>query len=91
VTTADVQTYIETAMAEEYHYAAKPGTVRVIEDPQVRETYAARFEDPRHGTVDLLFITGGETGETRAILDRTLEEVEYASWPPHSGRLQFFV
>lgn len=90
MTTADVKRYIEGPMAEEYDYRAKEGTVRVARDPKVTGTYAARFEDLRDGTVDLLFITREEDGTPDEVLSRTLEEVEYERWPPRSGPLQFF-
>jgi hypothetical protein len=74
----------------------EPGTVKVIHDPHVTGTFAARFQDRARGvngvpaTIDLLFITAGEDGSPEDILDRTLEEVEYETWPPRSGGLQFF-
>jgi hypothetical protein len=80
-----------------YDYRPKPKTVKVHPDPQVRGTYAVRFTDQNEeiGQVDLLFITAYDqeqdpTATAAQILERTLEEVEYETWPPRSGGLQFF-
>lgn len=77
MTTADVKRYIETTMPLTYSYRAQDGTAEVYADPQVPGTFAARFQDNFDRPVHLLFVTGGEAGTTDAILDRTLEEVEY--------------
>jgi hypothetical protein len=88
--TADV---IKTWLAAQtsYDYRADPATIEVVPDPRVTGTWAAQFTDLKYREpVQLLFVTGGETGSDAEVLDRCLEEVEFDSWPPVSGNLQFF-
>lgn len=76
---------------EGYTYRPDRDSIRVTEDPQVRDTWAVRFNDlADERVVDLLFILGSEEGSISEVLDRCLEEVEYTSWPPVSGNLSFF-
>lgn len=72
--------------------------VRVMEDPAVSGTWAARVDvdagEDGPGHVDLLFITrafGTDAGTVPDLLDETCEEVEFTAWPPKSGALQFFL
>lgn len=94
MTTAEVKLWIETKMQGSYDYHPQPGSVEVMPDPKVPGTFAARFTDTeRDGeNVDLLFITGQGPSDVDddAVLDATLEEVEFESWPPASGDLKFF-
>jgi hypothetical protein len=86
---------------DSYTYKPDPATIEVIADPQVSGTWAVQFTDLENadtegGVVQLLFVTGWETSQhpgapAEQILDATLEEVEFESWPPRSGSLRFFV
>lgn len=88
----DVVRWIENHIGDSYEYKPKPGTIKVIRDPKVDGTFAARFYDLGYDEVtDLLFVTGGVEGTIEEILDRTLEGVEFESWPPQSGSLKFFI
>lgn len=74
-----------------YDYRPDADTIRVKADPQVDGTFAVRFIDYQsEATVDLLFVTGSEEGTVAEVLEATLEEVEFTSWPPTSGGLSFF-
>ena len=77
-----------------YTYRPDASTIRVMEDPQVRGTWAVRFTDyEEERTVDLLFVTEQHSPEAQTdieILEETLEEVEFEQWPPKSGSLKFF-
>jgi hypothetical protein len=90
----DVKKWIEGEMAESYDYRPDPGTVKVMRDPRVHETFAARFKWNGE-TVDLLFITGhcpnaDDPNDPASVLEAVLEEVEFDTWPPVSGDLRFF-
>jgi hypothetical protein len=61
-----------------------------MRDPQVPTTFAVRFRQDGD-LVDLMFVTGGEEGETDEVLSRTLEDAEFDIWPPVSGSLKFFL
>ena len=91
MTKAAVKKWIETKMSEDYIYKPQPGTVEVFSDPEVAGTYAARFKDDEYDGehTHLLFVTGTESGSDDEILSRCLEEVEFTTWPPTSGPLQF--
>jgi hypothetical protein len=77
---------------EYYDYRAQANTIEVMEDPKVPQTFAVQFKDQNRdiGTVQLLFVCGGEEGTPEEILDTCLEDVEFEQWPPQSGRLQIF-
>lgn len=77
---------------DSYTYRPRAGTVEVVEDPQVPDTFAVRFTNDADAarSVDLMFICGNEEGTDDEVLDRCLEEVEFTAWPPVSGALRFF-
>lgn len=79
---------------DDYDYQPDPDSIRVMKDPQVRGTFAVRFNDlDSERVVDLLFITEQRSeglDSVDDVLSETLEEVEYESWPPKSGSLRFF-
>jgi hypothetical protein len=77
---------------DSYDYRPQANTIEVMEDPKVPDTWAVQFTDQNRdiGTVQLMFVCGGESGTTEEILNTCLEEVVYGKWPPTSGSLQFF-
>lgn len=92
ITKQTIHTWL-TDGAEGFDYSPVPESVEVMADPQVDGTYAARFADEDGTTVDLLFVTASypADGLTDAqLIEQTLEEVEYETWPPRSGSLRFF-
>jgi hypothetical protein len=98
ITKQNVIDYIANTMSDSYSYQAIPESIKVIEDPQVRGTFAARFNDKSRvmdQETDLLFITNDASNaddpeDYKSVLEATLEEVEFETWPPKSGNLNFF-
>lgn len=67
-------------------------SIQVMQDPQVDGTFAVRFADEGGVNIDLMFVTGWEAENATCaadVLEDTLEEVEYETWPPRSGSLRF--
>jgi hypothetical protein len=84
--------HIKTWLASQtsYDYRPQADTIQVMEDPQVRDTWAVQFTDADGETVQLMFVCGYEQGMPDEVLENCLEEVEYETWPPQSGSLRFF-
>jgi hypothetical protein len=96
ITRAALSHWLANEMSSSFTYKPKPGTIQIVPDPQVTGTYAVQFTDEENadtegGVVQLLFVTGLEEGTINEVLEATLEEVEFESWPPQSGSLRFFV
>ena len=78
---------------EEYSGRAAK-SIQVHPDPQVNRTYAARIvmEDGR--THDFLVCAGDQDQSLLAMsthdVGNLIEEAEFKTWPPKSGRLSFF-
>jgi hypothetical protein len=72
----------------EYYTGKKITKLSVVADPQVSDTYAMQCNfGKRICTFLITRFNSRCTAEEGADL---LEEVEFESWPPCSGRLQFF-
>jgi len=63
-------------------------SIKVIEDPQVSETYAIRTKIENENQ-DWLLVHYKEEW-TQKQIEMNLEECEYETWPPVSSSLKFF-
>ena len=63
--------------------------IEVLEDPQVKGTYAVRTEHMENIVLHWLIVRIDNNYSVKQI-SNLLEEVEFGVWPPISGRLKFF-
>ena len=85
---ASVSTIFKKAI--EKYSGKKVKTIKVHSDPQVEGTYAIRTKfEGRKENQDWL-ICRYESSWDIAKVEENLEECEYETWPPASGRPRFF-
>jgi hypothetical protein len=91
-----MDTYKQIRLAVAKYLGNKPIKCEIVEDPQVPDTYAIRARiltgrnKKREANVEFL-LTLGRLEPTIENIESNLEECEYTTWPPISGKLKFFL
>lgn len=82
-----IETKIKKAI--ELYMGKSVESIEILEDPQVKGTYAVRTEHKENIVLHWLIVHVDNSHSVKQI-SNWLEEVEFGVWPPVSGRLKFY-
>lgn len=77
----------------EEHTDRSVASLQMHADPKVEGSYAIRASMDDGETIDFVLLAHWLLKSqtlTPSLVDENLEEVEFTSWPPSSGNMQFF-
>jgi hypothetical protein len=66
ITQSDIKKFLCSDEIATAYQPAKGSTIKVVQDPKVRGTFAVRYETAAYGQIDMMFCTqesGAETAE----------------------------